>query len=660
MILRRRDLIPPKDLKEIFYDIRNHLAGNFKGITRDNQLLEQLIFILFCKIFDELETQENDIVKFQIGELTDGTLIENLNLLFSTLKKKYSNILDPNDQLLIDSPNLDYIASKLGKYAISEASRDVIGDAFEQFLLPSLRGSQGQFFTPKNISSTIIGILNPKSTDRIIDPACGAGGFLTGIISSFSSLASYSNIFGIDKDRFLVKISRLHLALLNAVDANIICENSLKSPATWSTNINQTITFNSFDIVLTNPPFGVKITVSDPNILQNYQLGYKWVKKNSSWEKSIDLRERQPLQVLFIEQCLNFLKPGGKLGIILPEGIFGNPSERYIIDYLLKNFKILAIISCSSLAFMPHTHIKTSLLFIEKSLPPKDYPFFVAISSNMGHDKNGKILYKTDNLGKPILDDNGNKIINDDLPIIIRNFHMYTEGTLKELTTLGFRMNRREIINNILIPTYYDPSIKSKLEAFQNQGYILFSLNELVKEEIISIQRGHEVGAKFYGTGSIPFVRTSDIFNLEINLDPLKQVNEDVYTQYKDKQNIKSGDILIVNDGTFLIGKTAMVTKEDEKIVIQSHIKKIRVLKKHVINEYLLLWSLNTQIVQTQINSKKFIQATISTLGDRLLEVILVIPGDPLEQNKLTEEIREIILNKQELKVRYKQLLRII
>jgi len=127
-------------------------------------------------------------------------------------------------------------------------------------------------------------------------------------------------------------------------------------------------------------------------------------------------------------------------------------------------------------------------------------------------------------------------------------------------------------------------------------------------------------------------------------------VSEDVYNQYKKAQDIQENDILFVNDGTFLIGRTAMVTKLDLKIIIQSHIRKIRVLDNEFINPFYLFYLLNSKIVRKQIDSKTFVQATISTIGNRLEEIILPINKDQNEVKKIIREIKDIIEKKADLR----------
>ena len=177
----------------------------------------------------------------------------------------------------------------------------------------------------------------------------------------------------------------------------------------------------------------------------------------------------------------------------------------------------------------------------------------------------------------------------------------------------------------------------------ESSRYVLTSIRELVEKGLLSIKRGHEVGSQYYGMGDIPFVRTSDIVNWEIKIDPIKCIPEEIYEKYRKNQDICENDILLVTDGTFLIGRTAIVTSLDRKIVIQSHIRRLRCLKPQQLNPYLLLYLLNTDIVQQQIRAKTFVQATISTLGNRINEIILPIPKDKKVVSKIINEISDII-----------------
>jgi len=660
-IIYRKDLVQANNLKQVFDNIRHFLAGNILGITRDEILAEQLIFLLFCKMRDELISKPKDAVMFQTFHPSSIKLNTRVSRLFDDLKLEYETIFEEKDEIIVDEKSLELIVKELEKYCITEASRDAIGDAFEIFLGPSLRGNKGQFITPKNVVKTMIRILDLQEHEKIIDPACGSGGFLIEAATydrkqQNSELLQENTIFGIDKDQFLAKIANIYLAILGTKRKSIYCENSLVHHSEWSSETIENIPKEHFDIVVTNPPFGTKIPIKSKKTLEQYELGFKWRKNSHSsqkWHKTKIIQDKQPPQVLFIEKCLNLLKKGGRMGIVLPDGLFGNPSNRYILQFLLEKTKIIAVISCSHITFLPHTHTKTSLLFLEKTPPLKDYSFFMAIADNVGHDKNGKPLYFLDKIGNHLLNSNNEKIINDDFPKIIKSYQKFRNNKLNKYSRLGFSFQFSDIKNFILIPEYYNPDISTQLNSIREKNeFQLISMKFLLDKNLINITRGHEIGSKFYGTGEIPFIRTSDLINWELNIDAKKKVSREIFNLYKKKQDVQANDILLVCDGTFLIGKTAMITENDTQIIIQSHLKKIRVLNRELLDEYILLWSLNTDIVQSQIRSKTFIQATISTLGNRIEEIMIPIPIDAKQKRELSQEIQQIIITKMKLKKR--------
>ena len=272
---------------------------------------------------------------------------------------------------------------------------------------------------------------------------------------------------------------------------------------------------------------------------------------------------------------------------------------------------------------------------------------FMAITNAIGHNKNGKVIYKIKQNGNFLYNKNGEKIIDDDLPEITENFKRYLRNNLEQESRLGFNIDNDSLNDHIFIPEYYNPEIKKEVETIkENKKYKVFSVGELISKKVLQIKRGNEIGSQFYGTGDVPFVRTSDIVNWEIKFDPVKAVSEEIYENYKKQQDIRGKDILFVNDGTFLIGRTAMITELDIKCIIQSHVRKIRVLDESLVDSYYLFYLLNSKFVRKQIDSKTFVQATISTIGNRLNEVTLPILEDKKEQQKISAQIKKIIEEK--------------
>jgi len=655
----KKNLVPIDNLKLVFREIRDYFAGNVTGITRDETIAENFIKILFCKIYDEKSS--NNTVEFSNKPNENPKLLEERIIkLFNKVKLNFPNIFNKEDKLEIYYKNLPFIISKLEKYSLLDAKRDVVGDAFEELIGTAFRGGEGQFFTPRNVVKMMIEVLDPKDNSLIIDPACGSGGFLANL-SLYLKKKNRKNykIFGIDKDNFLSRLANAYLSILGEENFDIFCENSLEEKKNWSTQTTKNINFNTFDIVLTNPPFGSKIPVVGNSLLKQYKLGYEWCKNNNIFSKSNTLLSQQPPQILFIERCIQLLKENGKLGIVLPEGIFGNPSDRYIWEYIKEECSVLGIISLAQETFQPSTHTKTSVLFLEKN-KTKSKKIFMAIAKNIGHDKNGKPNYFFDKNGNFILNNLGEKILNDDLPKISLQFKNFLKNKSDYVSNIfGFTVDREEVEkSNIYISEYFNPHIKNKLLLLsKNKKYKLKSISDLINENIIEVKRGNEIGSKYYGSGTIPFVRTSDIVNWEIKFDPVKAVSIEVFNMFKKNQDVKENDILFVNDGTFLIGRTAMVSKNDKEIIIQSHLKKIRVLSNNEINAFYLFYLLNSKIVREQIDSKIFVQATISTLGNRLSEIILPISSDKKEIKNISSQIEKIFIEKNLLKEKSKKLI---
>ena len=149
-LYKRRDLRPAHNLKAVFRSLRNYLAANAVGITRDEVFAQQMINLIFCKIYDERFTKPDEKVTFRagLGETARDVRVR-LEHLFQNVKTQYADVIDDNDQLLLDDTTLRHAVGALHIYCLIDSQRDAIADAFETFIGPSLKGGQGQFFTPR-------------------------------------------------------------------------------------------------------------------------------------------------------------------------------------------------------------------------------------------------------------------------------------------------------------------------------------------------------------------------------------------------------------------------------------------------------------------------------------------------------------------------------
>lgn len=220
---------------------------------------------------------------------------------------------------------------------------------------------------------------------------------------------------------------------------------------------------------------------------------------------------------------------------------------------------------------------------------------------------------------------------------------------------LGFNVKVSALVGNILIPKYYSPETAEILAGLA-ADYDLISIQSLLDQKVLEISTGDEIGKMAYGTGTIPFVRTSDIANWEIKSDPKQGVSEAVYQQYAQAHDVKAGDILFVRDGTYLIGTACMVSKYDGPMLYQSHLLKIRLTETAPITSALLLAVLSSPAVRHQIRAKQFTADIIDSIGHRFTELVLPVPKDETVRESISREVQSIINERGRMRERMREI----
>lgn len=588
------------DYFDAFRKLYYHLYSNSNASRAERIIgdLSKLLLIALCK-------DKSSVYKKQVSNYLSGDLSAN-KVLLPILKDNYARVFGKEDKFHLDDVSLRFGLEAIANLDLHDAKSHLLGDAFQALIGPNLRGDKGQFFTPRSIVRCMISVLSPKAGSKVVDPACGTAGFLTETASFWESKSRLAGpLIGIDKDADLFVFASALLELA-APSGKIFNANSLDMNALRRLESGQS-PFEA-DYVLTNPPFGAKIPIKEKEILAQYDLGYSWSfsKLKGCWEKSSQLLPAQDPQVLFIELCVNLLKPDGVLGIVLPEGAFGNAGAGCVLDYLRENGEIVALIDCPRTAFQPGTDTKTNILFFRKRLEPKQGKVKIAVAMQCGHDRRGRTI-KND--GEPFPDDFSD--IAKDWNAKKHEFWFESEITNKYY----------------LVPRYYDRKTNLLLEheAERFDGAVV-SFQEMVERGWISVRKGHEVGSEAYGTGEIPFVRTSDISNFEVSIDPTKAVSEDVYNSVKEEQGLRPGSILMVVDGRYRIGRCAILHEFNYKCVAQSHLRIISVNEGAPFDPFELLYLLSLPSVQRDIRSLVFIQSTLGSLGSRIKEIKIPVP----------------------------------
>lgn len=414
------------------------------------QIFWEFLKILFAKIEDEQDESRPRFAIRNADERNTRTgqqeVKDRVEVLFRNVKtrKEYKGLFDDAVEGIRFNPDVvAYIVAQLEKYDFLRSSVDVKGMAYETIVGPTLEGVKGEFFTPRNVVKMTVKMLDPSPGDRIFDPACGTGGFIVVAFNYVSEKIRRAarkcwkdpkgptageekelfkkihevgkSIFGLDFNANLVKTAQMNMVMNNDGRGGLFCVNSLLKPSAWPTTVQQVIELGTMDIVMTNPPFGTKIKIEGQDTLDQYDLAHVWRKENGRWVMDSALRNGMPPEILFIERCVQFLKPGkGKLGIVLPDGVLGNPDNEYVRYWIMANCQVLASVDLPVETFLPRTGTQTSVLILRRKSEQEklaeslsgettDYSIFMAVAKAVGKDRRGNIVYKRDKEGREMV-----------------------------------------------------------------------------------------------------------------------------------------------------------------------------------------------------------------------------------------------------------------
>jgi type I restriction enzyme M protein len=473
-----------------FKRCHDYIHGN-QGGSKET-IFWEFLKILFAKIEDENQEGRPQFAIRTADERNTKAgmqlVKERVEKLYKDVRKKadYKGLFDQQTEGIFFNPEvIAYLVSQLEKYDFIHSSVDVKGIAYETIVGPTLEGHKGEFFTPRNVVKMTVKMLNPSPGDRIYDPACGTGGF---IVMAFNYVSeklrqlhkdkwrnpakptaseekklfeaiheSGKSIFGTDFNPNLVKTAQMNMIMNNDGRGGLYSVNALKKSSDWNNKqAEAAIQENTMDYVMANPPFGAKIKIDSQEILQEYDLAHTWSKQEDRWIMDSNLRNAVEPEVLFVERCIKFLKPGkGKCGIVLPDSILSNPGYAYLRYWILQNCQVLASVDLPVETFLPRTGTQTSVLILRRkseqeklgeSLGGKitEYPIFMASPKTVGKDRRGQFIYRRDKTGKEILDrelyepfskstildflpvvETNGRIVDDELPLVADLFHKF-------------------------------------------------------------------------------------------------------------------------------------------------------------------------------------------------------------------------------------------
>lgn len=660
-------LKPARNLKHVFRRLLNTLYSN-TNISRREKLGNEMIRLIFCKIWDE-KFEPKALPRFRVGfDETPDIVRKNVNEIFKEVREELSadGVFDKSEKITLDAKSIAYVVGELEQFSLLKTDKDVIGDAFEVFAESRLVGEKGEFFTPREVVKTAVKLVDPQPKDSILDPACGSGGFLIysleHIWQAMEKSKKYKGmknldlekkeiaeryVFGIDKEIDLVKIAKAYMAIIGDGRAGVIQQNSLHEPSYFEGRakelfVNEDGNFKTFDIILTNPPFGSKTKVLKEDA-QFFDLGHRWKEEDGEWVKT-DSAMDTAIQELFIERCLKMLCNGGKLAIVLPETYFHSPSTKYILEYIKRDNNIMAVVDLPHNTFRPHCNAKTILLVLEKGRS-QQHEIVFAVAEEMGHNHQGKTIYRYDESSNRFTDE-----IWDDTEIIRKELHNPKDPKNKHVFTVRFQ----DIKNNNFVPRYYWTRKIAGLEEEAANGNLRFvSIAELMDAGVIKVFRGHGAPPSEYkGRGEVPYVRAADVVGWELYKNPTAMIPSDVYIRVKGNGvDLQEKDIVFVKEGSYRIGSVAMVSRFDSSVLLNHHSLVFRVVDENNrwgINAFYLLYLFSHKLTQKQLFNKVMIDTTLPNIGNRWKELCLPISNDKSEIDKISGRIERVFRKKWE------------
>ncbi len=410
--------LPIETGKQRFFDLsiidQSELTRRFKqahealwagGQLNPSEAFDELDKLIFCKIWDERKPRKmGEPYDFQIITVPKDVekseakrrLIENDNLykriiaLYEEGRNKDKEVF--RDNIRLTPEKIRTVVSYLESVNLGETDLDSKGRAFETFMGSFFRGNFGQYFTPREIVKFIVDVLPIEHDSKVLDTSCGSGGFLLYALNKVRNKATelypnYSkdvrqhdrwfkywhdfaekNLYGIEISEQISRAAKMNMIIHDDGHTNVITSDGLVSDGTIiaKTN-NQGFKYGTFDFIITNPPFGSTVRQSEQAYLKAFHLSKKeddWLSIKSATE---EYRDSQSTEVLFIEQDYRFLKEGGCLAIVLPDGVLTNSTMQYVRTQIEDWFRIVAVVSMPQTAFMANgAGVKSSVLFLKK------------------------------------------------------------------------------------------------------------------------------------------------------------------------------------------------------------------------------------------------------------------------------------------------------
>ncbi len=583
--------------------IHNYIYAN-EGLS-NSEVLNEFLKIFYCKILDEQDKNELTTC------LSSNDILEKIWFLYGKFKELLKEIVDHREKINLKKETIVYVVNELRDIEFKSITSDVKGHLLQKIIDRSYRESRGQFFTPAPVVDFMVRMINPSKGELGCDPASGTGGFMFTALEYISknnkiTKNDINNVYFYDISKSLIKLIAMRMMFeFSYNESNFDVRDSIAEDY----NLN-------FDYVLTNPPFGTQGKILDPKILKKYQLGLD--------EKNKVLKSQTP-DLLFVEKVIKILKENGRAAIVLPDGDFENPSQKYFRKYIINNVKIDAIISLPDGTFTPYgTGIKSSIIIFTK-VGYKKLQQLIDNNYEVFYGKITKLGYSFSKHSKNLVLPNGK--IDEDYSKIINSYYN------KEYNDNAYMVKIGEIIEHkyILSESFYSPIYKRNIEKLKQKKCL--PLKELVEFNYNKIKIEKD---RIYN-----YIEIADInsyTNEIINCTEMLGENLPSRASYK----LDEGDLVVAVSGN------AIGTKKQSKAMVNKNYKNcictngLTVMKATKISPYYLLHFFNSESFFKQVLKFKYGTA-IPCIGREDFENILVPILEVEETTKIENKIKRAI-----------------
>lgn len=658
---RTQDLLRPHDFRRLLRMCHNKLHG--RGVdSEEEDLTMDMVRIILAKYQDEVHAGE--YVDFYCTDNEYGSatgreqVAERIQRLFRDFANDYPSVFGPHERITVSPSAITEVVAVLQNYTIITGMQDadgwdVMGSAYEQYTATHLKRQRGQFFTNRLVVNFMVDLLDPDMHVKALDPAGGSGGFVTSILrflrhkiasSSASDAAKEQqlgnlkqHLFLVEASSRLVKIAKTAMILNGDGHSGMTQGNSLGPYEEMDDWIKARCTKGQPGLILTNPPFagvGQEGAISDPQVLDQFITAKPWEDTASGLQPVPDSTPRpSPPELLFFERCLDWLAPGGLLGIVLPKSFLDTATFRASREYLFRNAKLLATVNLHKNTFQPDTGVRTCLVFLRKlkadEVPSDDYGIFMAVSRKIGRDSEGQPIFVPDSDGNPTA------VIDHDLDEILDAYKAFAGGTLTD-SEYTFAVKRTALGSTLNInPQFHLPHLNESVRRVQAIDQVAhWSVTPLGQlDNAIKIFKGPRLRTENVlvdgpASGSAVEAYFTPSALLQDRRDSVKWLDLAKATQSQkrafDAVRVKKGDLLITRSGS--IGRVAYVTSKLDQAIVSDDAIRVRIPDERL-RAYVYSW-LNSPNAQDQFRRNEYgaIQQHLEPIHVR--DLLVPVPED--------------------------------